>query len=535
MSELKTPEEILEKIHLESGANQSALYYLAYPKLDRLVLCVVNGDNKNSDRYWRNQINDMDTVRHIHEAPAPFSFSGESVIGKKEHLVAVPITSGENVIGAVVHCYFESKAKSYEALYASVQNFSRDFFHGWVDFLVAEKSRPLSVLFHIAGTISASLDLDRVLLSVVEQATILFRAKMSSLMLADEDKKELEMVTAYGCSLEYIDKPNVPVEGSILGKVVRDNQVIQLENLFNEPLYLHRDYAKREGVYSLLAAPISFQKSVLGVLNIYSAVPRRWQRSEIELLQTFANHAAIAITNVRVHEQIMSMEEQLQVSAKLSTLGELAAGLSHEIRNPLAVINMLIHSWKSAPPKPEDFEHDLDVVSQKISDLNLLVKDLLHMARNRPLDRQKQNIEVIIDRVLRLLRHRIRQQRVQIKKKINLNDLEISIDRERIEQAILNLLLNALDATPEGGTITVELFKQENQFSINISDTGCGIPESQLSNIFKAFHTTKQRGTGLGLPMTRRMVEEHKGKVFVSKNDPHGATFTILLPLDSHD
>ena len=266
------------------------------------------------------------------------------------------------------------------------------------------------------------------------------------------------------------------------------------------------------------------------MLNIYFTIPRRFQSSEVELLQTFANHAAVAISNVRVHEQILAMEEQLQVSDKLSSLGELAAGLAHEIRNPLAVINMLVHSWKTAPPASEDFAHDVDVVAQKIEGLNGLVSDLLNLAKSRAFDPKPVNFDDLIDRLFRLLRHRIHHQRITVEKRIHVTNPVVTVDRERIEQAIVNLLLNALDVTPENGTITITLSERQGQFAIDIADSGPGIPEHQTADLFKAFFTTKQKGTGLGLPMTRRIVEEHKGTITLSRNGGAGATFTILLP-----
>ena len=111
------------------------------------------------------------------------------------------------------------------------------------------------------------------------------------------------------------------------------------------------------------------------------------------------------------------MEEKLYNSAKFATMGELSAGLAHEIRNPLAVINMLIHSWNSTEIDPEEFEHDRSVIAQKVSDLNRLVTDLLDLARSRPLEKSRQDIHELIERVLRLLRHRIHLQRVQIRTK----------------------------------------------------------------------------------------------------------------------
>ena len=530
MSGTQPIQAVLNEIHRESGADQSALYYLAYPKSDSLILCTTAGGNNPAERYWRSHCSDAETLRRLRTESAPFSFSGQSVLGGKEATTAVPISTGVNVIGAVVFCYQSGKAEASPNISESVAHRANELFDGWVDFLVAEQSRPLSVLFHIAGTISASLDLEQVLVSVVEQATFLFRAKMSSLMLVNAEKRELELITAYGSSMEYLNKPNLPIDGSILGRVVKENTVLQVENLFEEPLYLHKEMAAREGVCSLLAAPISFQKNVLGVLNIYSAFPRGWQSSERELLQTFAHHAAVAITNARVHEQVLTMEEQLQVSAKLSSLGELAAGLAHEIRNPLAVINMLLHSWKSSQPDREEFERDLAVVEQKISDLNTLVTDLLNLAKPRALEKKPHDLEEIIDRLLRLLRHRSNQQRVSIKKNIRIGNKVIELDRERMEQAILNLLLNALDVTPENGTISIGLRKEDQWLAIDVADSGPGIPEARLPDLFKAFRSTKQKGAGLGLPMTKRIVEEHRGEIQITRNGAKGATFTIRLP-----
>lgn len=531
MSSGHSPEIILEQNHLQCGADQSALYYLTYPDFNNLVLNSTVGRQEPLERYWRTHLSEAQVIQQIQQATEPFFLPAVSLTGQTENTVAVPIQRGGHIIGVMVHCFLSEQRVELRTLQEAVQERSQVLFDGWIEFLVAEQSKPLSALFHIASSISSSLDLDRVLLNVVEQATVLFRAKMSSLMLVDYNKQELELVTAYGCSLDYLDKPNLPLDGTILGRVVRENRLIQVENVFEEPLYLHKPYAEREGVTALLAAPISFHRDVLGVLNIYSAAPRHWQRTETDLLQTFANHVAIAINNVRTHEQVLAMEEQLHVSAKLATMGELAAGLAHEIRNPLAVINMLIHSWKADTLDPEDFQHDLNVIAQKVSDLNTLVTDLLNLARTRPLDRRMYDIRDLIDRVLRLLRHRINQQKVNIKKKFRTQNRSVPVDRERIEQAILNLLLNALDVTPPGGSITIELRTQEGQLALDVADTGPGIAEDQVKQLFKAFKTTKATGVGLGLPMTRRIVEEHKGEILVSRNSPSGATFTILLPI----
>lgn len=530
-----TIEDHLREIHKIGGAGQTALYYFAYPRFDQLILFASEGNRPGLVRYWRPHFADAAALEEIRRSEGPIGHLGETVTGGRESTVAFPVMNGKFTIGVVVLCYIENPpgGGAMDEVRQAIRDCEQTLFGGWIDFIVSEQTRPLSILFQIAGAISSSLDLERVLLNVVEQATILFRVKMSSLHLIDWKSRELEMITAYGCSLDYLDKPNLPIDGSLLGKVVLDNKARQIRNLFEEPSYTHKDLARREGVTSLMVAPISFQDQILGVLNIYSAHERHWQRSEMELLQTFANHAAIAISNVRFHEQMLSMEEQLHLTAKRSTLGELAAGLAHEIRNPLAVINMLIHSWKSSSPDPADFAHDVDVVAQKITDLNHLVTDLLNLSTSRPLDRNPHNLEELADRVHRLLRHRMNQQRVHFKKEVLLEDTVISIDRERMEQAILNLLLNALDVTPEGGRIEVAIRPEDDLVAIDVADSGPGIPAENLSDLFKMFRTTKEHGSGLGLSIAKRIVEEHNGEICITRNGGTGATFTLLLPREA--
>ncbi|HQH74178.1 MAG TPA: GAF domain-containing protein, partial [bacterium] len=288
------PETALLLTRDESGASQSALYFLDFPQFTGLLLRAATEETDQRKRYWRAHCSDAATIQAIREARAPFVLPGHAITGQAEEIIVVPLHRGGPAFGAVVHCFLGHVERSFEELQGLADARAGDWFNGWIEFLVAEQTRPLPALFHIAGAISSSLDRERVLLNVVEKATVLFRAKMSSLMLVSPKTRELELATAYGCSLEYLDKPNLPLDGSILGRVVKKNKLLQVYDVSQEPLYQHKTQAKKEGVVSLLAAPIAFQNEVLGVLNIYSAAPRRWQRSEEDLLQTFAAHAAIA-------------------------------------------------------------------------------------------------------------------------------------------------------------------------------------------------------------------------------------------------
>ncbi|HPO09516.1 MAG TPA: ATP-binding protein [bacterium] len=404
-----------------------------------------------------------------------------------------------------------------------------DLHRAWVDWLVKRRSAALRSLVDITTSLASSLDREIVLGKVVQQTAVLLSAKLCSLMLLDSEGKQLVLESAYGCSLEYLEKPPLSVSDSLLGRVVRNGEVIRIPDVRVEPSYVHRELAKREVLCSLLAAPVQFAGEILGVLNVYSATPRHWSEQEEDLLRAVASSAAAAIQNASLLDRIVEIEQKASQATRLSTLGEMTASLAHQIRNPLAVVNMLIHSWESLS-LPDPVHADLRVISENINGLNRIVEGALALARGQSPHPVECSLPEIVDGLLLLLRHQIRDKHIQFASEIPEDSAVLFADREQVEQALLNLVVNAVQAVSEGGQVGIRSRRISGGMAVEVWDDGPGIPSEIRATLFEAFVTTKPGGLGLGLPVVHRIVREHGGKITVNDRPGGGTTFVLEFP-----
>lgn len=237
-------------------------------------------------------------------------------------------------------------------------------------------------------------------------------------------------------------------------------------------------------------------------------------------------------------EEVQMMMAQLWQTAKLATMGELAASVAHELNNPLAIISLRIESLLSSlSPESRDL-HELEIVAQEVDRMANLVGNLLQYSRSNERQVSSLDIRDELDRTLSLVQSYLIHRRIDVERAFQPDVPLIHADRQQLRQLFLNLFTNASDAMPNGGTLTVsvESFDDERQIRLEISDTGVGIPPEILQRITEPFFTTKSngKGTGLGLAICRRIVEEHQGVFKItSPGVDQGATVEILLPTSS--
>jgi len=230
-------------------------------------------------------------------------------------------------------------------------------------------------------------------------------------------------------------------------------------------------------------------------------------------------------------ELIIRIEEQLRRAERLSALGELSAILAHEIRNPLASIRgtaeILMEDQTSAANRGEF----LEILVKESDRLNHVVEDFLRMARPEPIAKKPCDINQELGNMITLLSAEARLNKVALKLKTSELPQFVG-DSEKLRQAFMNIILNAIQATPAGGRVAVSTREDRENGCIEIrfTDTGPGIPAETSSQIFEPFFTTKGSGTGLGLPITKKIVEGHGGTIDVESEPGHGATFTVKLP-----
>jgi len=223
---------------------------------------------------------------------------------------------------------------------------------------------------------------------------------------------------------------------------------------------------------------------------------------------------------------------QMSRAEHLATLGELATGLAHEIRNPLAGIAGVIDVIARDLPATSPARAVIKDVRQEISQINHIVTDLLQTARPHPPQIRRSDLNVTIEHSVMLARQQALSKAIEIVLKKNPDLPEIEHDGDQVHQVLLNLLLNSIQAMDGSGRIVVEVASRDNMATISVSDTGRGIPPEELPNIFRPFYTTKGNGTGLGLSLARRIVEEHQGRIEVSSSLGTGTIFTVLIPME---
>ena len=226
----------------------------------------------------------------------------------------------------------------------------------------------------------------------------------------------------------------------------------------------------------------------------------------------------------RLHRTQMSRAEHL------ATLGELATGLAHEIRNPLAGIAGVIEIVSRDLPPTSPARAVIKDVRLEIAQINRIVTDLLETARPHPPQIRLSNLNTTVEHAVMLARQQVLSKPIKIELQKAPDLPEVEHDSDQIHQVLLNLLLNAVQAVTGAGTVHVEIASQDGFATVAVTDTGRGISPQHFSNIFRPFYTTKGNGTGLGLSLARRIVEEHHGRIEVKSVVGKGSTFTVLLP-----
>jgi signal transduction histidine kinase len=269
--------------------------------------------------------------------------------------------------------------------------------------------------------------------------------------------------------------------------------------------------------------------NIIGFLTGFLAERERIQKEEH---QRAAKRLEESYGKLRQQaDLILDIEEQLRRADRLSALGELSAGMAHEIRNPLGAIRGTAEILQDGIDPADKRYEFARILIKEVDRLNRVVQDFLRFARPAPVERSRFAVGQVLQEIYLLTR----QQAIKNGVTVELREAEMPAvpgDREQLKQAFLNLTLNALQAMPNGGKLIIATEHREAQAAITFKDSGQGISAADRERIFNPFFTTRQEGTGLGLAITHRIVQGHGGRIDVASQPGQGTTFTILLPLN---
>ncbi len=457
--------------------------------------------------------------------------------------LAVPLVVAGQVRGVLnvdsdrKDAFSEADQELLEALSLSA---ARVIQNTWLYEQLRLKARLFEALAGVGRTINSALNLDDALSVITREACRMVQGKLCSLLMLDDSREWLILRASYGAGEAYLQKPRLSVTDSLLGTVVRRRKAIQVENVQISSRYQSTDVARKEGLVSLLSVPLVFAGEAIGTLSLYMGRPYKFSDEEVRILSALAELSAIAIEKARLYERVVDVEEQLRQNEKLSALGLLAAEVAHEIRNPLTVMKMLYHSLDPKFPKGDPRNKDAQIIGEKMEHLNKIVEQILAFARTTEPNLQAVNLNELIEELGLLVRHKLRNQNIQLIQKLAPDLPAVLADATQLEQAFLNLILNAAEAMPEGGRLAVtsrslrlpRRSEKPTHVVVEFRDSGEGMSEEQRKRAFTSvLSTTKAKGTGLGLAIVGRVVETHRGRLKIKSAPGKGTSISVTLPV----
>jgi signal transduction histidine kinase len=405
----------------------------------------------------------------------------------------------------------------------------------WEIDLLRLKGRQLTSLVDIAQMIISESNLDQILEQINVQTFRLMKTRLCSVFLLNEDGSELILRACQGGSKLYREKPNLSVEDSLLGSVILRKKPIAVVDVSEEKRYLQTDIAREEQLVSMLAVPLIFGEKAIGVLVVYTQQRHRFSNDEIKLLGTLGDLSAVAIEKGRLLARVVDMEEKLRASERLSALGLLAAEIAHEIRNPLTVMQMLFHALVEGLAMDATSQRDAELIGEKMRQMNRILDQVLYFARSSEPIKELVEAEQLIDDVFLLTRHKLQQQGIEVRSAVAAGTPPFRADRAQVEQVLLNLILNASEAMPKGGVLRLSAAVEELEgvphIALAIRDNGMGMSAEQMQNLFAPFLTYKDSGTGIGLAIVQKIMENHQSKVQVESRVGQGTKFKLLFPI----
>lgn len=398
------------------------------------------------------------------------------------------------------------------------------------------KAERLSTLFKVSSAIVSEPLLENVLRRIADEVRVLMDIRVCSIMLLDEKEENFEIKAVSGEVVpEYINRRGIPVGDNVIGRVIHTGRPLYVADVREERQYRMRKVAKESGLCSLLSIPMTFLGRTIGVVNIYSGEPLEFSEEDVALMTTFAGHAAVAIINARRYERIFKTEELLRESEKFQLLGMLSAEIAHEVKNPLTIINMLVHTMENDPSVSDQTRYDLGIMNKKLGHINKIVDQVLDFSRSRQPEPVSVDLNEVIEDVSILIGYKASEMGCQVTKQTGKNLPTVQADAGQVEQAVLNLAINGLEAMKErqGRLLlsTSRIVRRDREWvRIRVRDEGRGIPEETISRIFTPFFSMREQGTGLGLFITHRIIKQYDGELKVKSRLGEGSTFDIFLP-----
>jgi len=396
-----------------------------------------------------------------------------------------------------------------------------------------QRSEDLAVLNEITRAVTSSLELDRVLTTSLHSIRQILHVEAGSLVLFDTETGELQFRNTLDTIEAWIRADADQIGGGIINRLVTTHEPLVMGE--PQPDLLPFDFRIR----NVLAVPLIAKSRVLGAIVVVNRSSGNFTSDDLELLQFQAAAVAVATENARLYGELADFARELERSQaqliqaeKLAATGRLAASIAHEINNPLQAIHNCLYLALNRPLTDEKKLHYLTMAQEEVERLITLVQRTLEFYRPSKGRAVTTNLNHLIENVLALSHKRLEHGHVQVQTQLLPELPDIVGVPDQLTQVLLNLVINAVEAMPDGGTLTLTTSMRDGWLHVAVRDTGQGISPDEAAKIFEPFYTTKTNGTGLGLAVSYGIIQRHGGRIDVAGVPNQGTTFTIGLPLD---
>jgi signal transduction histidine kinase len=348
-------------------------------------------------------------------------------------------------------------------------------------------------------------------------------AEAASILLYDQVKDQLYFRAASNLDAPQMSELTVPMSGSIAGWIVSNQKPVIIDDTHKDPRHFG-NIARITHVdtKSLLGVPLVRKERVVGVLEAINKLSGDFSDEDLDLMMALGAQAAIAIENARLFQQ-----------------SDLISELVHEIRTPLASLTAAAYILLRPETHEERRERIINTMQEEIGRLSEMASAFLDLARLESGRTRFQfstvNIGGLLDECVLMTRSKFDEKMQELRLELGETPVQISVDRDKLKQVVLNLLSNANKYTPMGGLITVSAWTSSDEVFLSVKDNGCGIPADHLPHLFEKFYRVPAveqatQGTGLGLFICKRIVDAHGGRMGVESTYGQGTTVTVRLP-----
>lgn len=406
----------------------------------------------------------------------------------------------------------------------------------------------LKKLLEISIKLSSEKNLDNLLNLIVDYSLDFLNAERATVFLYDE--KNNELFSKVGTSVNQTEI-RFSIDIGIAGYAVKSGQSIILEDPYNHPLF-NKEIDSKTGfkTRNILTVPMkNIENKVIGVFQILNKISGKFTEEDLEYAQAFASISAVAIENARLiekqkeqyellqkaYEELQEAQETIIKQEKFATIGQLASGINHEIKNQLGVV-MAVEAIRKMYPDNSKVQMYTQLILEARNRIVSLLDEIRDFAKKKDYEKIETDLSSLIKNSITLCRFDKDLDTIKI---IFNHDEKLKsyalVNADKIQQVLINLIRNAAHASPPNSKIEIELSKENNFWIIKNRDYGKGIPDEIKEKVWEPFFTTKSSGTGLGLDICKKIIDNHNGEIWFESQHNHGTTFFIKLPATKNE